>query len=88
MVKSVELSAVLQIKIYEDYKRRDGAQRKELLKYIRGDFMPATVKCPYCHTVFTTAVPRQTTCRNRDCKAIIHVDANGYIRKSQPAKRK
>lgn len=50
--------------------------------------MPATVKCPYCKTVFTTATPRQTTCRNRDCKAIIHVDANGNIRRSQPGKRK
>lgn len=52
------------------------------------NFMPATVRCPYCGTTFTTTINTQTTCRNRDCKAIIHVDANGNIRKSTPGKRK
>lgn len=50
--------------------------------------MPVSVKCPYCNTVFSTTINTQTTCRNRNCKAILHIDNNGKIRRSEPPKRK
>ena len=50
--------------------------------------MPTQVKCPYCKTIFTAGCGNQVTCRNRDCKATLHIDSNGKIRRSEPPKRK
>lgn len=47
-----------------------------------------TVRCPYCGTVFTTTINNAAICKNRDCKATLHIDANGKIRRSEPPKKK
>ena len=47
-----------------------------------------TVKCPYCKTVFTTSIGVATDCRNRECKARIHVGSDGKIRKTEPPRKK
>ncbi len=38
--------------------------------------MPASIKCPYCNTAIFTTINSQTTCPK--CKAILHIDNNGY----------
>lgn len=49
--------------------------------------MPTTVKCPYCGATFPSPCGTQTTCRNKNCKAILHIGSDGKIRRSEPPKK-
>ena len=46
-----------------------------------------TVTCPHCGTVQQVCAGTGTTCKNRDCKATLHIGSDGTIKSSKPGKK-
>lgn len=45
------------------------------------------VTCPYCHTSRNATQNSIVTCSNPSCRATLHIDNNGKIKKSKSGKK-